>query len=494
MVGKRNLSDYIGALENLRKKNEESASSRSVKLFFAFDIVNSSGYKDMNYFGWPIVLTKLLKKMQNEIAKDIPESQFWRVLGDEIVFFVPIKDLEEIYNNINSIFEVLYRFSSSLKSGDFFEELNKEPECQDKNLIRNPGNISLKAASWIAIVNDDKQLNIEKYDNILVTYDLKDKDMKKIYEFLGQDIDTGFRIKQETQERRLVVSVELAYLLSERTEYLSRLHIITYKDLKGVWQNSLYPIIWYHDSNIYNGITFEDSFYYDETTYSKLSKEYFSNREKEEGDLASYMFEDVNRALHKIMLDKNIKKKIEKIKSVIKDTNKDERLLEKTSEQNLLEMHCAVVCCDVENRKVLIAKRTQRKYFNGLWEFGCAKASIEFDLVDSLEQEYFEDFGIRIKLVCDKTRNDTEPIPIALYQLNKVDKKQKGVITVAKIIDGQDRIEEYIREHDKHSDIYWISQEEVEDFNEAAVEDFKNTLKTVFAQWDVFFKEKNDYE
>ena len=135
----------------------------------------------------------------------------------------------------------------------------------------------------------------------------------------------------------------------------------------------------------------------------------------------------------------------------------------------------------------MIAKRTQRKYFNGLWEFGCAKASIEFDLVDSLKQEYFEDFGIRIKLVCDKTRNDPEPIPIALYQLNKVDKKQKGVITVAKIIDGQDRIEEYIREHGKHSDIYWISQEEVEDFDEAAVEDFKNTLQTVFSQWDNFF-------
>lgn len=478
---------YGEALEKIAlKENKDTNSSRTVELFFSFDIVNSSGYKDINYFGWPIVLTKLLRKVQIEVAKDIPEAQLWRVLGDEIVFFVTIKDIEEIYNSIDSIFRILYLFSLSLKSGDFFEDINKELEFKDKNLIRDNGIIALQAASWIAIVNDNQKLDIQKYDNIFVKYTLKE--LQSIYEFLGQDIDTGFRIKKETQDRRLVVSMELACILSERTEYLSRLHIITYKNLKGVWQNGLYPIIWYHDNNIYGGIEFEDSFYYDETTYSELSKEYFYNREREDGDLTSYMFKDVNRALHKIMLDKNIKEKIEAIKSLIKETDKDELLLENVFEQVFLEMHCVVVCCDVDNRKILIAKRTQREFFPGLWEFGGAKANTKVHLIESLTKEYTNDFGISIEVVCDENRKDKEPIPIALCQVNKVDKKQKGVITVAKIINGKNKIKRHIKKFSKHSDIRWISQEEVEDFNEAAVEDFKNTLQTVFEQWDNFFK------
>lgn len=71
------------------------------------------------------------------------------------------------------------------------------------------------------------------YDNIFKKYRINDS--QQINEFLGQDIDTGFRIKKETQDRRLVISVELAKILSDKTEYLSRLNIITYKSLKGVW-------------------------------------------------------------------------------------------------------------------------------------------------------------------------------------------------------------------------------------------------------------------
>ena len=308
MVAGNNLYKYSGALEKLNfKKEKDKNGSRTVELFFSFDIVNSSSYKDINYFGWPIVLTVLLRKLQNEVAKEIPEAQLWRVLGDEIIFFVTIKDNEEIYTSINSIFKILNGFYAVLKSGDFFEEFDDYFEYKEKILMKCNSNISLQAASWIAIVTDNQQLEIGKYDNVFVKYDLKDR--QRIYEFLGQDIDTGFRIKKETQNRRLVVSMELACFLSERTEYLSRLHIITYKSLKGIWHNSLYPIIWYHDPKICGGTTFEDSFFYDETTYSQLSKEYFLNREREDGDLTSYMFDDVNRALNKILLDKNLEEK-----------------------------------------------------------------------------------------------------------------------------------------------------------------------------------------
>jgi hypothetical protein len=44
---------YRDALEKFNEKKEiEKKCSRTVELFFSFDIVNSSSYKDVNYFEW----------------------------------------------------------------------------------------------------------------------------------------------------------------------------------------------------------------------------------------------------------------------------------------------------------------------------------------------------------------------------------------------------------------------------------------------------------
>ena len=280
----------------------------------------------------------------------------------------------------------------------------------------------------------------------------------------------------------------MAKILSDKTEYLSRLNIITYKSLKGVWQNRLYPIIWYHDSKV-SGVSFEDSFYYDETTYSQLSKEYFLNRENEDSDLISYMFSDVHKALEKVISDQKLDGKLKQIHQVINETENDVRAVEDEFDNRLLEFHCAAVCCDLKNKKVLIAKRKNRKFYSGLWEFGCAKASIDKNLCKSIKTDYENDFGIEIEIICDNERTDKEPKPIALYQVDKVDKLQKGVIVVAKIVKNIDKIDEVIKEKGKHEEYRWISEEEIDEFDEPTINDFKDTLKKVFSMWDQIFKE-----
>ena len=100
---------------------------------------------------------------------------------------------------------------------------------------------------------------IERYDNLLERYKLREG--YGLIEFLGNDIDAGFRIKKETENRRMVISFELAYILAKDTDYLKNIHIITYKTLRGIWQNRLYPIIWYHDPKYAENIQFEDSFF-----------------------------------------------------------------------------------------------------------------------------------------------------------------------------------------------------------------------------------------
>lgn len=59
----------------------------------------------------------------------------------------------------------------------------------------------------------------------------------------------------------MAISFELAYILSKDTDYLKNIYIITYKSLKGIWQNRMYPIIWYHDPKYAENVQFEDSFF-----------------------------------------------------------------------------------------------------------------------------------------------------------------------------------------------------------------------------------------
>ena len=475
---------------NVQKEIEKKC-SRTVELFFSFDIVNSTSYKDTNYFGWQIVLTAILTNIKNSVAKEIPEAQLWRVLGDEIIFFVTIRNQEEIYTSIDSIYRVLATENVAVRNGNFSEKSEEQDKDNKNDTMRKQSGkmLAVQAAAWLAIIisNNDKSY-LEPYENIFTKYYINEN--QQINEFLGPDIDTGFRIKKETQNRRLVVSIELAKILSERTEYLSRLHIITYKCLKGVWNERLYPIIWYHDVGISDDVSFEDSFFYDEAAYSQMSKEYFLNRDTNERMLTSYMFSDVYRALNKIIKDQQLEDKMERIIQVIEETENDLRAVENEFNNQLLEFHCAAVCCDVENRKILIAKRKNRKILSGLWEFGCAKATVNQNLCDSITKEYKNDFGIDVEIICDRTRDDKQPRPLALYQVSKFDRLQKGVIVAAKLISGQENMDNAIKRKGKHEEYKWISQKEIQNYKDNTIPDFQNTLNMVFQLWDKLFGEK----
>lgn len=493
MVDAKNLEKlYSDALEKINKNtNEDKKGSRSVELFFSFDIVNSTLYKDTNYLGWQSVLITLLTDIQKNVTKDIPAAQLWRVLGDEIIFFVTIRDVEEIYSTIDAIYGILFVTNSKLKNEKFFESIDTEFSEKAIDWMKKSNILAVQSAAWLAIILNGNNSSFTPYDNIFTKYSISES--QQINEFLGQDIDTGFRLKKETQDRRLVVSVELAAILSDKTEYLSCLHIITYKSLKGVWQNRLYPIIWYYNQK-FSGVPFEDSFYYDETSYSVLSKEYFLNREKADGNITSYMFTDVHRALKKIIIDQRLESKLQQILQVINTRETDVKAVESEFDNKLLEFHCAAVCCDVANRKVLIAKRQNRKFNTGLWEFGCAKASIDKNLCDSIKEDYKNDFGIDIDIICDNVRTDKEPKPIALYQVDKVDMLQKGVIVVAKVVKSagisDEQIDAVIKRRGKHEKHMWISEDDFATFNEATINDFADTLRKVFHMWDDFFAEE----
>lgn len=130
-----------------------------------------------------------------------------------------------------------------------------------------------------------------------------------------------------------------------------------------------------------------------------------------------------------------------------------------------------------QNKNFNYAKEQKQKKFQGCWEFGCAKGMFEKSLAQQIEDEYKNDFDIQIKVQCNGNRADVQPIPLAMYEIEDGQGKDKGMITFAEVIGEVDMD---CGKRMKHSKIRWIEESEVEGFSEPAVPDFKNTLKMVF--------------
>ena len=478
----KKLTFYSDLLDDLNNKEEENCSD-SVELFFSFDIVNSSLYKTINLYGWQNVLTAILEDVKRTITKELPGSQLWRVLGDEIIFFLTIRDKEEIYEVIEKINIVLLYINDIISNGKLLngaEERNNSFETKDYQNV-----LGVQATAWLAIVSIGKKKELDIHNNILWQYSLDGSNTVK--DFLGQDIDIGFRLKKETENRRFIISVELAAILCECTKYVENLNIIAYKKLKGVWSGRLYPIIWYHDKEE-SKVSFDDSFFYDELEQSTLSKEYFENRRNPNSLIQKELYLDVPKAIRKVISDQRLTKKINNIFEIIKSTERDRKNVENEFEHKFLEFHCAAVCCNVDTKKILIVKRKDRKIYSDIWEFGCARASTDTSLEESIKKDYENDLGIKIDIVKSLNRENEEPVPLALYEIEKTDKLQKGVIVVAKIINS-DHLDEKVKMSDKHSEYKWIGQDDVDGFNEKSVSDLNQTMEEVFNRWSDFFKE-----
>lgn len=470
MVGDKKLEKY-GEKFNNREKNSENP-KEEVILFFSFDVVNSSLYKTVNYHGWAQVLTTLFHKLNGRVKEVIDEAELWRVLGDEAIFIVRIKSEDSLVEYIDKVFKILVTTIEDMKNGIIYDFDAPFSQNEIKSMkLQNV--LSLKAAAWIALVSRLSETT-EFAENIFEEYDLDNRN--RFYEFLGNDIDAGFRISKFTADGRLVVSMELAMLLAKRSNEVKKLNIITYKHLKGIWNNKYYPIIWYHNSDTCGHLKLEDTFEFDSEDQEELIKEYYDNRDGGGKSIIrdKNMFTNTLVALNKIQNDRNLQEKIKRITTHIRsmDNTKKDYLKSPT-----LELHCVAVCYHAPTKTILIAKRSDSRELDpGKWEFGGAKANKELNLGESIVREYKDDFGIDIELVMDESREEKSPLPIALYQISKSNGCHKGIITLARVFNREN-----LKLVDKkHSGNKWICENEVDSFDEPAVKDFKSTLKRAF--------------
>lgn len=271
----------------------------------------------------------------------------------------------------------------------------------------------------------------------------------------------------------------------EREEYKEKLNIVTYRVLKGVWNNTVYPIIWYYDAakNPDNkDMTFEESMPFDAVDQDKIYDEFFVDiKEKKYAD---YMYTDVKRALEKICNDRKLTNKINTIETLLKNTSRNRRFIKNTK----LELHCAAVCFN-ENGELLIVQRCVKDFLPGKWEFGCAKANYTIDLVEIIQNEYKQDFGIEIKLMLDENRSDKQPIPLAVYTIKRKEELHKGIIFIADIIGG----EVDLTESKKHENYRFVKESDISILEKEDMQFVPDALDTMRKAFDLRRKIKESH-
>lgn len=459
------------------KKNEDPLRSQGcgVMLFFSFDIVNSTDYKQKNTFCWPKKINKILDLIKKSVNELLPGTAIWRILGDEIIFIIPVQNLEVLYGMIITIRQILSQTIEEIHSLDSY------------------GILSLKAVAWIAFISDNvneafEQSGERKWYNYSLIYHVDSIHGRYISEFIGNDIDCGFRIRDYSVKGMLFLSFELAYLIkkeiynpnnSNNENQSGSLQILGFKKLKGIWNNRPYPIICYSSAKDFNDLLVDIT--YDLFESNELILE-FKNNLDGNGHYPSNYFENSSKALDKICLDMNL---LDKIKFLSNKMEIKERQLasDLLRDDDLLQFHLVAVCCDVEQEKVLVVKRSSsRSILPDYWEFGCAKVQKDKTIEESIQEKYAKDFSnLKLHIQKSKTRIDS-PVPYALFEIpnSSGNKSDKGVIIMAKV----DNAKGISLNNDKHSEIRWIGKEDVDKFCQEEsgflVSDFEDTIKAAF--------------
>lgn len=415
-------------------------------IFVSFDLVNSTAFKN-KHTKWPPIFFEFYLISRKEMKDNFFYSEFWKMIGDESLFYIPIRDCSELVNIPEKVYEIMHKCTNTLHE--------KYPETN--------GILSIKSTIWSAFLIDG---NIED-DNKNKNYLIKTQDIDKIVlDFLGPDIDIGFRISKFSLQGKLVIDAKLACLLTKLPNELTKsnissfLKIVSYESLKGVWDNRRYPIVWYNK----NWKSMEELFVYDEEYDSEIVKELKKSK------LSSA--DDVTR-LTKIFCDLNKTKEIEVLKNgieIYKNNNPDGIINYSISRDRLSEIHFVAACAN--DNKILIAKRTNKKeLYPGKWEFGCSQLKLNKKIDECLIEGYKKDFNIDILI-------DDPPKIVGIYYFSKENENRiiPGIILLAQITDITN-----LKLSNKHSEYKWVSKSYYKRLiEEECVPDLKSKIKYIF--------------
>jgi hypothetical protein len=443
-----NLQKVEDSLKNL--KDETPEVYNGTYLFFSFDLVNSTAFKSKNQ-NWGKIFDRFFTYCKNQMRDEFPRVLPWKMIGDEILFYLQVASEEELYESPQKSFAVL---------GKCIEFINQEDQAKS--------HLSVKATIWVSVVFDSIDRSTTEYANIII----RERNYgEEVLDFLGPDIDIGFRISRYAHNGILVIEAKLACLLTKlktnlKDEHISKyMRIVSFEKLKGVWTDRYYPIVWYRDNWTYS----DAMFVYDDRFNSEIVAKIVETK-------GSSLI-DVSR-LTSIFIDLNRTNEIEDIQ---KHINHDEKnIAGRIPRDRLSELHIVAICVNSKN-EILVAKRTEKDTLPNTWEFGCGQLHINQDFISAINEGYKNDFGITLEFIGN---NSISPNSIGTYIVKKPKENDRivpGIIFVCKVISGEDAIDSNLDKL-KHSKYKFVNKESYKELlSESLVPDFEKRILDTYS-------------
>lgn len=405
-------------LKKSSDQTSDSISESGVFLFFSFDLSDSTVFKNEHLSLWSVVFTSFYGKILECLGVEnykTPNSNYddsicvrrlWKLIGDEVLIYVYITDWTQLYKQITNIGETLKGMMDEI--ADEVERLVEETglpcrgHCHYQNIKEViTSTLGIKVTAWIAECYENNPVNKTDAPNII--YSPVTTTSEKRIDFLGRDIDEGFRIAKYAVKNKIIVSPLLAWLIWKKAEedkdeqkvIDSNFKITAFIRMKGVWRNRKVPVVMFHQE-FENFITCLEYDELDLVTYSNLREsglEYFHKDKRFNIERIDSIFENVHK-----------KKSAEKLYQKLKNST-DVELMSSKALVKRQEFHIACIIFD-ECGKILIHNDHERGR-----EFGCIKKIFgggDRSWKTICEDGYREKYGISIKV-------EECPVPVATY-------------------------------------------------------------------------------
>lgn len=395
-----------------------------IYLFISIDLVNSTIFKTRYTKYWPFVIQNFYdivkatlgtegmyrdQKLSDKISyigkkedyglEKIKTGGFkiWKLVGDEVLVYHKIVSVSELINTIRVMDYVTRNIAELFISGS--NDCYSDGE-RDEFIRIAKRHLAAKTTMWTAMCGEKITLECPNmfYDSsgYVGTSEI-------ILDFLGPDIDAGFRLCNYAEKNKTIVSPNLVALLSTHMEREQRdqselkneiegaFRIVTYVELEDVWEKRLYPVFLYNSNvdSTGNLETWKKLFEYDEQQTSRLGKNIF---EESQLQIQEYSYKKLDKIYRDLGRYEEIEKLKQSFKEQIEELSKGHNL-QIPIEAHKFEFHISCVCCDKAGKKIWIHDHMQ----HGL-SFGCVKIDINHDYREIVEKAYKEKYNIVLSL------------------------------------------------------------------------------------------------
>jgi len=258
------INRYISPAYENQLFNMPSDNTYRVCMFFSIDLVNSTKFKSRYPQKWGEVIYSFYDHVIRTIQLECPEAEIWKHNGDDIIFRIEITNKDNILMAPSTLHKAM-----QLAYGKF---------TLTNQIAKNF--LYFKGALWLANIAMDGFNDKEQPRNFLLKVGIDE-----VVDYVGIDIDEGFRMSQHAMQGKVVLDPKIVYLLNKYiTEWRRITHqsidmnvrIVDYKSMKGIWDEKLFPIVWYTDRWEDNG-----GFLYDERYTNASVKAYFEQKVKD---------------------------------------------------------------------------------------------------------------------------------------------------------------------------------------------------------------------